>query len=67
MELLAVHIHKYQHAIDWDSVRFQATAREYWTSRRTLEAIQIHRTPHPMNLDCGLQLSPAWNHLLDMT
>ena len=57
---------KYQHSIDWDSARVQATARGYW-SRRTLEAIQIHRTPHPMNLDCGLHLSPVWNLLMDLT
>ena len=37
----------------------------YW-SRRTPEAIQIHRTPHPMDMDCGLQLSPVWNPLMDL-
>ena len=63
---IAVHIHKDQHSIDWDSARVQTTARRYW-SRRTLEAIQIHRTPHPMNLDCGLHLSPVWNFLMYLT
>lgn len=42
---IAAQVHKYQHAIDWNSARVSATARRYW-SRRTLEAIQIY-TPIP--------------------
>ena len=49
---IAVHVHQLQHGIDWESARVRMTARRYW-NRRTLEAIQIRRKHHTMNLDCG--------------
>ena len=62
---IAVHVHKLQNSISWESARVWMTAREYW-KRRTLEAIKI-RKERRMNLDCGLHISPVWNPLLDST
>ena len=47
---IAVHVHKLQHGIDWESARVHVDARGYW-QRRTLESIQIRRE-RTMNLDC---------------
>ena len=63
---IAVHANKFNHSIDWESAGVLRTAQGYW-NRRTLEAIQIWRTARPMNLDCGLHLSPVWNPLIDQT
>ena len=63
---IAVHVHQLQHGIDWESARVWMTARGYW-NKRTLEAIQIRREHHTMNLDCGFHISPVWNPLLDAT
>ena len=63
---IAVHANKFNHSIDWESAGILSTAQGYW-NRRTLEAIQIRRTARPMNLDCGLHLSPVWNPLIDQS
>ena len=63
---IAVHANKFNHSIDWESAGVRSTAQGYW-NRRTLEAMQIRRTACPMNLDCGLHLSPVWNSLIDQT
>ena len=63
---IAVHANKFNHSIDWESAGVLSTAQGYW-NRRTLEAIHIRRTARPMNLDCGLHLSPVWNLLIDQT
>ena len=60
---IAVHANKFNHSVDWESARVLRIAQGYW-NRRTLEAIQIQRTICPINLDCGLHLSPVWNPLL---
>ena len=63
---IAVHVQRFHHSINWESARVCASASGYWY-RRTLEAIQIRKEPHTMNLDCGLQLSSVWNPVLDPT
>ena len=63
---IAVHANKFNQSIDWESAGVLRTVQGYW-NRRTLEAIQIGRSTRPMNLDCGLYLSPVWNPLIDQT
>ena len=63
---IAVHVQKSQHAIDWEGAKVQATATGYW-NRRTMEAIHIRKKGKSMNLDCGLNLLPMWNPLIDPT
>ena len=62
---IAVHVQRTQHSIDWGAARVLTTAIRYW-NRRTMAAIHIRRR-QSMNLDCGLNLSPVWNSLLDAT
>ena len=63
---IAVHTQKFQHSIDWEGVKVQATATGHW-NRRTMEAIHIRKKGNSMNLDRGLHLSPVCNPLIDPT
>ena len=59
---IAVHAWNEQHVVDWQAAKVIQTETNY--SRRTIEALHIHKQQLSSNLDCGRTLSPIWHPLL---
>ena len=53
------HVWKEQHRGDWQEARVKKVVDHYW-NRRVMEVILIQDQKQSFNLDCGLELNPAW-------
>ena len=59
-----MHTHTANLSMDWEEARVHGIAHGFW-KRRALDALELRKETHTMNLDCGLHLSQAWYPILN--